>query len=229
MPASHLNDPEYWRGRAKQARAMVEPHGRSRLQTWLPNTSTWPKRGRAGNAEHRASHRWALAFIKDKHGAMAVKLGRKFCGQKCQREHRRFPRVYSVFASGSYTPSAEHRSDSKSAHSTGLKTRLRVVRGSGDPAVEHRIGPDDYPVNILGGHRWPYAPKLGSTIETVLWNGPHSHHPRSSTPPSADRLEWSGQGCAAPSTSHDARRTSERRSQGERLRHRSRKERKRRD
>jgi hypothetical protein len=29
-------------------------------------------------------------------------------------------------------------------------------------------------------------------------NGPHSHHPRSSTPPSADRLEWSGQGCAAP-------------------------------
>ena|SRR2546421_12250213 len=33
----------------------------------------------------------------------AVKLGRKFCGQKCQREHRRFPRVYSVFASGSYT------------------------------------------------------------------------------------------------------------------------------
>src|SRR5262249_22714998 len=26
----------------------------------------------------------------------AVKLGRKFCGQKCQREHRRFPRVYSV-------------------------------------------------------------------------------------------------------------------------------------
>jgi len=28
------------------------------------------KRGRAGNAEHRASHRWALAFIKDKHGAM---------------------------------------------------------------------------------------------------------------------------------------------------------------
>src|SRR5439155_15945047 len=34
----------------------------------------------------------------------AVKLGRKFCGQKCQREHRRFPRVYSVFASGSYTP-----------------------------------------------------------------------------------------------------------------------------
>ncbi len=22
-------------------------------------------------------------------------LGRKFCGQKCQREHRRFPRVYS--------------------------------------------------------------------------------------------------------------------------------------
>ena len=99
----------------------------------------------------------------------AVKLGRKFCGQKCQREHRRFPRVYSVFASGSYTPSAEHRSDSKSAHSTGLKTRLRVVRGSGDPAVEHRIGPDDYPVNILGGHRWPDAPKLGSTIETVLW------------------------------------------------------------
>ena len=82
---------------------------------------------------------------------------------------RRFPRVYSVFASGSYTPSAEHRSDSKSAHSTGLKTRLRVVRGSGDPAVEHRIGPDDYPVNILGGHRWPDAPKLGSTIETVLW------------------------------------------------------------
>ena len=82
----------------------------------------------------------------------AVKLGRKFCGQKCQREHRRFPRVYSVFASG-----------------TGLKTRLRVVRGSGDPAVEHRIGPDDYPVNILGGHRWPDAPKLGSTIETVLW------------------------------------------------------------
>src|SRR5262249_19658786 len=60
-------------------------------------------------------------------------------------------------------------SDSKSAHSTGLKTRLRVVRGSGDPAVEHRIGPDDYPVNILGGHRWPDAPKLGSTIETVLW------------------------------------------------------------
>jgi len=54
----------------------------------------------------------------------AVKLGRKFCGQKCQREHRRFPRVYSVFASGSYTPSAEHRSDSKSAHFTGLKTRL---------------------------------------------------------------------------------------------------------
>jgi hypothetical protein len=51
---------------------------------------------------------------------MAVKLGRKFCGQKCQREHRRFPRVYSVFASGSYTPSAEHQSDSKSAHSTGL-------------------------------------------------------------------------------------------------------------
>jgi hypothetical protein len=99
----------------------------------------------------------------------AVKLGRKFCGQKCQREHRRFPRVYSVFASGSYTPSAEHRSDSKSAHSTGLKTRLRVVRGSGNPAVEHRIGPDDYPVNILGGHRWPDAPKLGSTIETVLW------------------------------------------------------------
>jgi len=94
----------------------------------------------------------------------AVKLGRKFCGQKCQREHRRFPRVYSVFA-----PSAEHRSDSKSAHSTGLKTRLRVVRGSGNPAVEHRIGPDDYPVNILGGHRWPDAPKLGSTIETVLW------------------------------------------------------------
>ena len=99
----------------------------------------------------------------------AVKLGRKFCGQKCQREHRRFPRVYSVFASGSYTPSAEHRSDSKSAHSTGLKTRLRVVQGSGNPAVEHRIGPDDYPVNILGGHRWPDAPKLGSTIETVLW------------------------------------------------------------
>ena len=99
----------------------------------------------------------------------AVKLGRKFCGQKCQREHRRFPRVYSVFASGSYTPSAEHRSDSKSAHSTGLKTRLRVVRGSGDPAVEHRIGPGDSPVNILGGHRWPDAPKLGSTIETVLW------------------------------------------------------------
>ena len=99
----------------------------------------------------------------------AVKLGRKFCGQKCQREHRRFPRVYSVFASGSYTPSAEHRSDSKSAHSTGLKTRLRVVPGSGNPAVEHRIGPDDYPVNILGGHRWPDAPKLGSTIETVLW------------------------------------------------------------
>ena len=80
-----------------------------------------------------------------------------------------FPRVYSVFASGSYTPSAEHRSDSKSAHSTGLKTRLRVVRGSGDPAVEHRIGPGDSPVNILGGHRWPDAPKLGSTIETVLW------------------------------------------------------------
>src|SRR2546430_11012050 len=88
----------------------------------------------------------------------AVELGRKFCGQKCQREHSRFPRVYSVFASGSYTH-----------HSTGLKTRLRVVRGSGDPAVEHRIGPDDYPVNILGGHRWPDAPKLGSTIETVLW------------------------------------------------------------
>ena len=102
-------------------------------------------------------------------GFEAVKLGRKFCGKKCQSEHRRFPRVYSVFASGSYTPSAEHRSDSKSAHSTGLKTRLRVVRGSGDPAVEHRIGPDDYPVNILGGHRWPDAPKLGSTIETVLW------------------------------------------------------------
>src|SRR5438034_5115931 len=64
--------------------------------------------------------------------------------------------------------SAEHRSDSKSAHSTGLKTRLRIVRGSGNPAVEHRIGPDDYPVNILGGHRWPDAPKLGSTIETEV-------------------------------------------------------------
>src|SRR5262249_35298445 len=79
-----------------------------------------------------------------------------------------FPRVYSVFASGSYTPSAEHQSDSESAHSTGLKTRLRVVRGSGDPAVEHRIGPSDYPVNILGGHRWPSAPKLGNICETVL-------------------------------------------------------------
>jgi hypothetical protein len=100
----------------------------------------------------------------------ALELGRrKFCGQKCQSEHRRFPRVYSVVASGSYTPSAEHRSDSKSAHSTGLKTRLRVVRGSGDPAVEHRIGPGDYPVNILGGHRWPDALKLGDVRETLLW------------------------------------------------------------
>src|SRR5215467_6384116 len=86
----------------------------------------------------------------------ALELGRrKFCGQKCQSEHRRFPRVYSVFASGSCTPSAEHRSDSKSAHSTGLKTRLRVVRGSGDPAVEHRIGLGDYPVNngLRGSYR----------------------------------------------------------------------------
>ena len=24
-------------------------------------------------------------------------------------------------------------------------------------------------MNILGGDRWPDAPKLGSTIETVLW------------------------------------------------------------
>jgi hypothetical protein len=56
-----------------------------------------------------------------------------------------------------------------SAHSTGLKTRLRVVRGSGDPAVEHRIGPGDYPVNILGGYRWADAPKLGNISETVLW------------------------------------------------------------
>jgi hypothetical protein len=66
-------------------------------------------------------------------------------------------------------PVDERASDSKSAHSTGLKTRLRVVRGSGDPAVEHRIGPGDYPVNILGGHRWPDALKLGDVRETLLW------------------------------------------------------------
>jgi hypothetical protein len=76
------------------------------------------------------------------------------------------PRVYSVFESGSYPPTAERVCDSKSAHSTGTKTRLRVVRGSGN-AVEHRIGP--YPVNILGGYRWPDALKLGDITETILW------------------------------------------------------------
>ena len=50
----------------------------------------------------------------------AVKLGRKFCGQKCQREHRRFPRVYSVFASGSYTL----------ARSTGAIQKVPILRAS---------------------------------------------------------------------------------------------------
>jgi len=98
----------------------------------------------------------------------AVKLGRKFCGKKCQSEHRRFPHVYSVFESSQYPPSAEHVSDSFEAYSTGTKTRLRVVRGFPD-AVEHRIGPSDSPVNILGDYRWPDAPKLGDITETILW------------------------------------------------------------
>jgi len=105
----------------------------------------------------------------------AVKLGRKFCGQKCQREHRRFPRVYSVVASGSYHPTAEHRSDSKSAHSTGLKTRLiencfhhgdvRAVCGQAraTPAL-------DVPCRRRGTRAswWP-QPLIGAVGATVLW------------------------------------------------------------
>jgi hypothetical protein len=43
------------------------------------------------------------------------------------------------------------------------------AKNESEGAVEHRIGPGDYPVNILGGYRWPDAPKLGNIIETVLW------------------------------------------------------------
>jgi hypothetical protein len=93
-----------------------------------------------------------------------IRLGRKFCGRKCKSEHRRFPHVYSVFDAGPSSPPSECTTDSKSAHSTGLKTRLRVVRGS----VEHQIGPDDVPVNILGGYRWPSAIRLGPVVKTIL-------------------------------------------------------------
>jgi hypothetical protein len=40
---------------------------------------------------------------------------------------------------------------------------------SEDP-VEHWIGPGDFPVKILGGHRWSGAIRIGGRVlETVLW------------------------------------------------------------
>jgi hypothetical protein len=98
---------------------------------------------------------------------------RRFCGRKCNGEYRRFPHVFDVaprkpvgeFCSQTLSPPTGRQVDSRSAHSTGIKTRLRVVRGS----VEHRIGPSDVPVNILGGgYRWPSAIRIGTALETIL-------------------------------------------------------------
>ena len=50
-----------------------------------------------------------------------------------------------------------------------LKQRPAKAKNESVGAVEHRIGPGEYPVNILGGYRWPDAPKLGNIIKTVLW------------------------------------------------------------
>ena len=99
----------------------------------------------------------------------AVKLGRKFCGQKCKSEHRRFPHVYRVWESRPLLPRTECTTDSKSAHSTRVKTRLSVDRASPD-AVEHRIGPGDYPVNILGGYRWPGTKPLEPQLLATILN-----------------------------------------------------------
>ena len=77
-------------------------------------------------------------------------------------------RTFIAFGNpGRYHPPTECTTDSKSAHSTRVKTRLSVDRASLD-AVEHWIGPGDYPVNILGGYRWPdtkpLEPKRLATI-----------------------------------------------------------------
>src|SRR6266478_5367670 len=79
----------------------------------------------------------------------------------------RYPARLSRLGTRPLSPPTECTTDSKSAHSTRVKTRLSVDRASPD-AVEHRIGPGDYPVNILGGYRWPAAkpfePKRLATI-----------------------------------------------------------------
>ena len=70
----------------------------------------------------------------------------------CQSEYRRFPHVYELPSRSGYQGSQNARRGVGSAQSTGLKTRLSGGRGS------YLIGPHDYPINVIGGYRFPLAP-----------------------------------------------------------------------
>ena len=70
----------------------------------------------------------------------------------CQSEYRRFPHVYELPPRSGYQGSQNARRGVGSAHFTGLKTRLSGDRGS------YLIGPHDYPINVIGGYKFPLAP-----------------------------------------------------------------------
>jgi hypothetical protein len=74
----------------------------------------------------------------------------------CRNEYRRFPHVYDWKSPNRDHPTGNARVGGRSAHFIRIE--------SAPQARAILIGPTDFPINLLGGYRFPSAPRLEPTL-----------------------------------------------------------------
>jgi hypothetical protein len=82
----------------------------------------------------------------------------------CRNEYRRFPHVYDYPKTGKKRGNGAY----PVKRTTGLRNPHEIGTESGTQGQPTLIGADDFPINLLGGYRFPTAPRLEPTLRRAV-------------------------------------------------------------